>query len=146
MSEEGKTNGAISSPTKPDTEDELTQDDELIQSPPASETYEQVEDLLEKVESYSPVLPDGVTENILHSAGFESPSPEITRLVSLVAQKFISDISYEALQHCKMRGGGRDEKKKATGRDRKYAMTTEDLVVALTDQGLTIKKPPYFAN
>lgn len=140
MSETGKTNGSISTPSEP------IEDDEVIHSPPASETYDQVEDLLEKVETYSPVIPDGVTESILQGAGFESTSPEITRLVSLVAQKFISDISYEALQHCKMRGGGKDEKKKASGRDRKYAMTTEDLVVALSDQGLTVKKPPYYAN
>jgi len=140
MSETRNTNGNISSPSEP------IEDDEVIHSPPASETYEQVEDLLEKVETYNPVIPDGVTENILQSAGFESTNPEITRLVSLVAQKFISDISYEALQHCKMRGGGKDEKKKASGRDRKYAMTTEDLVVALSDQGLTVKKPPYYAN
>jgi len=133
-------NGNVSSPP------ESIEDDEVINSPPASETYEQVEDLLEKVEKYTPVIPDGVTETILQSAGFESTSPEITRLVSLVAQKFISDVSYEALQHCKMRGGGKDEKKKASGRDRKYAMTTEDLVVALSDQGLTVKKPPYYAN
>lgn len=140
MSETGKTNGSIATPSEP------IEDDEVIHSPPASETYEQVEDLLEKVETYSPVIPDGVTESILQTAGFESTSSEITRLVSLVAQKFISDISYEALQHCKMRGGGKDEKKKASGRDRKYAMTTEDLVVALSDQGLTVKKPPYYAN
>jgi len=140
MSETSKTNGNISSPAEP------IEDDEVIQSPPASETYEQVEELLEKVENYNPVIPDAITENILQSAGFESASPEVTRLVSLVAQKFISDISYEALQHCKMRGGGKDETKKASGRDRKYAMTTEDLVVALSDQGLTVKKPPYYAN
>jgi len=140
MADPQKINGNVSSPS------ESIEDDDVIDSPPASETYEQVEDLLEKVEKYTPVIPDGVTENILQSAGFESTSPEITRLVSLVAQKFISDISYEALQHCKMRGGGKDEKKKASGRDRKYAMTTEDLVVALSDQGLTVKKPPYYAN
>lgn len=140
MAETHKTNGNVTSPTEP------IEDDEVIHSPPASETYEQVEDILEKIENYNPTIPDAVTENILQSAGFESASPEITRLVSLVAQKFISDISYEALQHCKMRGGGKEEKKKASGRDRKYAMTTEDLVVALSDQGLTVKKPPYYAN
>jgi len=140
MAETHKTNGNVTSPTEP------IEDDEVIHSPPASETYEQVEEILEKVENYNPTIPDAVTENILQSAGFESASPEITRLVSLVAQKFISDISYEALQHCKMRGGGKEEKKKASGRDRKYAMTTEDLVVALSDQGLTVKKPPYYAN
>ena len=32
-------------------------------------------------------------------------------MVSLVAQKFLSDVAYEALQHCKMRGGGKEMKK-----------------------------------
>ena len=71
---------------------------------------------------------------------------QVTRLISLAAQKFISDISYEALQHCKMRGGGKDLKSKGSGRDRKYAMTTEDIIVALSDQGVAVKKPPYYAN
>ena len=71
MSETGKTNGSISTPSEP------IEDDEVIHSPPASETYEQVEDLLEKVETYSPVIPDGVTESILQGAGFESTSPEV---------------------------------------------------------------------
>jgi len=140
MSETEKSNGEIAS-----LKDEI-EEDEVVDSPPVNETYEQIEEILDKVENYKPVIPDAVTENILESAGFDSASPEITRLVSLVAQKFISDISYEALQHCKMRGGGRDEKKKSSGRDRKYAMTTEDLVVALSDQGLSVKKPPYFAS
>ena len=71
MSETRNTNGNISSPSEP------IEDDEVIHSPPASETYEQVEDLLEKVETYNPVIPDGVTENILQSAGFESTNPEV---------------------------------------------------------------------
>ena len=71
---------------------------------------------------------------------------QVTRLISLAAQKFISDISYEALQHCKMRGGGKDLKSKGSGRDRKYAMATEDIIVALSDQGVSVKKPPYYAN
>ena len=49
---------------------------------------------------------------------------QVTRLISLAAQKFISDISYEALQHCKMRGGGKDQKSKSSGRDRKPLSTS----------------------
>jgi len=115
-------------------------------SPPPSETIERVEDILERVENYNSVIPDSVTQNILESSGLNNTSPEVTRLISLAAQKFISDISYEALQHCKMRGGGRDHKSKNSGRDRKYAMTNEDIIVALSDQGVAIKKPPYYAN
>ena len=125
------------------TEDGKEEKEELIQSPEASETLLQIEDLLEKVENYNPVIPDAVTESILTSAGCDAASPDVTRLISLAAQKFISDLSYETLQHCKMRGGGKEQKTKGAGRDRKYAMATEDLVVALADQGLTVKKPPY---
>lgn len=119
---------------------------ELSLSPPANPTYEVVEDLLERVEDYNSVIPDSVTNSILKGAGVDNQTSEVTRLISLAAQKFISDISYEALQHCKMRGGGKEQKSKSSGRDRKYAMSSEDVVVALSDQGLTVKKPPYFAN
>jgi len=120
---------------------------ELSLSPPDSvEKVEDLEEILGKVENYKSTIPDNVTETILQSSGLNNCSPEVTRLISLAAQKFISDISYEALQHCKMRGGGKDQKSKSSGRDRKYAMTTEDLVVALSDQGVTVKKPPYYAN
>jgi len=120
--------------------------DALNPSPPPSDTYERVEDLLDKVESYNSVIPDAVTQTILETAGINNCSTDVTRLISLAAQKFISDISYEALQHCKMRGGGKDQKSKSSGRDRKYAMTNEDVIVALADQGVTIRKPPYYAN
>ena len=120
---------------------------ELSPSPPDSvEKVEDLEEILGKVENYKSTIPDNVTETILQSSGLNNCSPEVTRLISLAAQKFISDISYEALQHCKMRGGGKDQKSKSSGRDRKYAMTTDDLVVALSDQGVTVKKPPYYAN
>jgi len=115
-------------------------------SPARSETYEVVEELLERVEHYNSVIPDSVTDSILQGVGIDNQTPEVTRLISLAAQKFISDISYEALQHCKMRGGGKEQKSKSSGRDRKYTMSTEDVVVALSDQGLTVKKPPYFSS
>lgn len=119
---------------------------ELSLSPPANQTYEVVEDLLEIVEDYSSVIPDSVTNSILQGVGVDNQTPEVTRLISLAAQKFISDISYEALQHCKMRGGGKEQKSKSSGRDRKYAMSADDVMVALSDQGLTVKKPPYFSS
>lgn len=112
---------------------------------PLPESAEQVADLLEKVENYTTAIPDSVTESVLSSAGLQSADPQVTRMVSLVAQKFLSDVAYEALQHCKMRGGGK-EMKKVSGRDRKFALTSEDLLVALTDQGIRVKKPPFYAN
>lgn len=39
----------------------------------------------------------------MRSSGFEPRDPRLVRLISIAAQKFISDIANDALQHCKMR-------------------------------------------
>lgn len=39
----------------------------------------------------------------MRSSGFEPKDPRLVRLISIAAQKFISDIANDALQHCKMR-------------------------------------------
>ena len=74
MSETEKSNGEIAS-----LKDEI-EEDEVVDSPPVNETYEQIEEILDKVENYKPVIPDAVTENILESAGFDSASPEVIQI------------------------------------------------------------------
>ena len=70
--------------------------------------------------------------------------------MSLAAQKFVSDLANDALQHCKMRGAGQQVsgsgggKKAGSSKDRRYVLTLEDLSLALADQGITLKKPPYY--
>lgn len=63
------------------------------------------------------------------------------RLISVAAQKFISDIVNDALQHCKMRGAGQTKK---TVKDKRYTLTMEDLSPALSEYGINVKKPHYF--
>lgn len=64
------------------------------------------------------------------------------RLVSLAAQKFISEIANDALQHCKTRGANQNTK--AKGKDRRYTLTMEDLTPAVAEYGIVVKKPHYF--
>ena len=88
-----------------------------------------------------------VTGHYLASAGFDTSDPRILRLVSLAAQKFVSDVAGEALQHARLRGGavgtGTAGSRKGS-KERNAVMTTEDLASALGEQGVVVKKPPYF--
>ena len=68
--------------------------------------------------------------------------PHIVQLVSLAAQKFISDLAVDALTHHKMSQSLCG--KKSSRRDKKFVMNTEDLMEALKDKGISVKKQPYF--
>ncbi|WAR14787.1 TAF10-like protein [Mya arenaria] len=88
-----------------------------------------------------PLIPDSVTAHYLSRAGFEPTDPRIIRLVSLAAQKFVSDVANDALQHCKMKGGAIKNK----GKDKKLVLTMDDLTPALAEYGINVKKPLYFS-
>lgn len=95
-----------------------------------------------KLFSWTPQIPDAVTAYYLNRSGFDSSDPRVVRMISLAAQKFVSDIANDALQHCKMRGSGQSSRK--SGKDKRYTLTMEDLTPALSEYGITARKPPYF--
>jgi len=121
-------------------EDHVESDESCPSIPPTANTFLS---LVESLEGYTPTVPSSLTANILMSAGLSSPDPRIVSLVSLAAQKFISDLASDALAHCKMRQSGSNHMKKVN-KDKKYVMTTEDLAVALNEKGVAAKKPPYY--
>ncbi|XP_076859963.1 transcription initiation factor TFIID subunit 10 [Brachyhypopomus gauderio] len=100
-------------------------------------------DFLMQLEDYTPTIPDAVTGYYLNRAGFEASDPRIIRLISLAAQKFISDIANDALQHCKMKGTASGSSRNKA-KDKKYTLTMEDLAPALSEYGINVKKPYYF--
>ncbi|KAK2556514.1 Transcription initiation factor TFIID subunit 10 [Acropora cervicornis] len=99
-------------------------------------------EFLTQLEDYTPTIPDAVTAYYLNRSGFDSSDPRVVRMISLAAQKFVSDIANDALQHCKMRGSGQSSRK--SGKDKRYTLTMEDLTPALSEYGITARKPPYF--
>jgi len=99
-------------------------------------------DLISQLEDYHPTIPDAVTSYYVNRAGFEASDPRVVRLISLAAQKFISDIANDALQFSRMRGAGQSSKK--AGKEKRYTLTMEDLGPALNEYGINVKKPQYF--
>ncbi|KAK3860310.1 hypothetical protein Pcinc_033626, partial [Petrolisthes cinctipes] len=100
-------------------------------------------DFLMQLEDYNPTIPDAVTAYYLNSSGFETADGRLVRLISLAAQKFISDIANDALQHCKMRGS-QQSSSKTKGKDKRFTLTMEDLTPVLAEYGITVKKPHYY--
>lgn len=101
-----------------------------------------LEDMLNHMGDYAPTVPEAVTGYYLNRAGFETADPRLVRVISLAAQKFISDIANDALQHCKMKGSVQTSRR--PGKDKRYTLTMDDLSAALTDHGINVKKPVYF--
>lgn len=110
---------------------------------PTAATSPPISDFLVQLEDYTPTIPDSVTAHYLATAGLETTDPRILRLVSLAAQKFVSDVASDALTNCKMRQASATTTAKK-GKEKKYVMTTEDLSLALGDQGVNVRKPPYY--
>ncbi|EDX03520.1 transcription initiation factor TFIID subunit 10 [Drosophila simulans] len=132
---------------------ELHSDEEQldVEEVPLTAEESEMDELVKQLEDYSPTIPDALTMHILKTAGFCTVDPKIVRLVSVSAQKFISDIANDALQHCKTRttniqhsSGHSSSKDKKNPKDRKYTLAMEDLVPALADHGITMRKPQYF--
>ena len=105
-----------------------------------------ISDFLVQLEDYTPTIPDSVTAHYLASAGLDTTDPRILRLVSLAAQKFVSDVASDALTNCKMRQSNTatTTTTKKGGKEKKYVMTTDDLNIALGEQGINVRKPPYY--
>jgi len=110
-------------------------------SPSAGTAGESLTDLIMQLEDYTPTIPDVVTANYMNSAGFDATDPRIVRLISLAAQKFISDVVSDSMQHCKMKTSGQSKKQT---KDKRLTLTMEDLTPALAEYGIHVTKPPYF--
>ena len=128
------------------------------------EREESLLELLAELKENCPLIPDAVTDyhmkrgteqyinlgiiRIFKPGGVECDDLALKRLFSLSAQKFISDIAQDAMQHAKVRvqQQQRDKKAGAVLKDsKKIILTMEDLSNAMQERGVTIKKPEYFS-
>ncbi|KAF9644980.1 transcription initiation factor IID TAF10 subunit [Thelephora ganbajun] len=126
--------------------------------PRPSQTTEEVKkdrtlaEFLLMLDDYEPLIPSEVTDYYLQRVGFECEDVRLKRLLSLAAQKFVSDIAADAYQHARIRTnatGGRARSNQALGpgtsRDKtRTTLTMDDLSAALSDYGINARKPEFY--
>eukprot|EP00850_Spirogloea_muscicola_P015229 SM000115S23908 [mRNA] locus=s115:169830:171286:- [translate_table: standard] len=86
--------------------------------------------------------------------GEASQAPEAaaqpqTRLISVAAQKFISELASDSLQYCKIRQSAASKDKLGKGlqtKDKRLVLTTEDLALALKEYGVNVRRQDYYAD
>ncbi|KAI0675531.1 transcription initiation factor TFIID 23-30kDa subunit-domain-containing protein [Trametes maxima] len=125
--------------------------------PTAAQTAEEARkdktlaEFLLMLDDYEPLIPNEVTEYYLQRVGFECDDVRLKRLLSLAAQKFVSDIAADAYQHARIRAnaaGGRSRANQlgpASARDKtKTTLTMDDLSSALAEYGINARKPEFY--
>ncbi|TFK71614.1 transcription initiation factor IID, TAF10 subunit [Pluteus cervinus] len=105
------------------------------------------------LDDYEPLIPNEVTDYYLQKVGFECDDVRLKRLLSLAAQKFVSDIAADAYQHARIRtnaaGGRARANQPLTGpgslKDKtRTTLTMEDLSSALGEYGMNSRKPDFY--
>ncbi|KIK09060.1 hypothetical protein K443DRAFT_672095 [Laccaria amethystina LaAM-08-1] len=105
------------------------------------------------LDDYEPLIPNEVTDYYLQRVGFECEDVRLKRLLSLAAQKFVSDIASDAYQHARIRtnaAGGRVRVNQpfsgpGSAKDKtRTTLTMDDLSSALAEYGINCRKPEYY--
>ena len=131
-------------------------------------------EFMQLLDGYTPLIPDQVTDFYLEKVGFECHDVRLKRLLSLAAEKFVSDIAADAFQYARIRtnagpggrprgqvgGAGPGASGAAAGgaagtaagvalppgaRDRsRTVLTMDDLSAALGEYGINARRAEYF--
>uniref|UniRef100_A0AC35TGJ9 Transcription initiation factor TFIID subunit 10 n=1 Tax=Rhabditophanes sp. KR3021 TaxID=114890 RepID=A0AC35TGJ9_9BILA len=88
---------------------------------------------METLDSFNPVLPDSVTNYYLNRSGVDAVDPNISKLISVCTQKFVSDILLDCMAQTKHRGLGVTKK---GIKEVKYALTMDVLEDVLKEYGV----------
>jgi len=105
------------------------------------------------LDEYEPLIPNEVTDYYLQRVGFECEDVRLKRLLSLAAQKFVSDIAADAYQHARIRtnaSGGRARANQplsgpGSSKDKtRTTLTMDDLSAALGEYGINARKPEFY--
>eukprot|EP00744_Colponema_vietnamica_P006812 GILI01009873.1.p1 GENE.GILI01009873.1~~GILI01009873.1.p1 ORF type:complete len:125 (+),score=11.53 GILI01009873.1:30-404(+) len=112
-----------------------------MEKEPSRAERAKVEEFISTLDDFVPAIPDEVVKYYLQKSGFVCNDPRLLHLISLATQKFVADVSSEAMHCAQMRTQQAKSKK-----DKKLVLTMEDLTSSLQNVGVNVKKPEYLAD
>jgi transcription initiation factor TFIID subunit 10 len=104
---------------------------------------EEFNEFKENIGSYVPLLPEAVTDFYMEKAGITTTDPNVKKLISLLAHKFVTDVAISSLQHHRIHHKAA-QKDKRFAREKKPTFQLVDLERALEEIGVNISRPHYY--
>lgn len=100
-------------------------------------------EILGHMENYQPLIPEELIDHYFTKAGVQCDDVRLKRLVSVIGQKFLSDVTSDALKYSKLRTGAPNTAMRSSAQRGKQMFSLEDLTFALGERGIQVKRPPY---
>lgn len=123
-------------------EDSLQEEPKYVEEIIKLEQKEKTNDEIDLL-NFKPLIPDLVLDYLLETNGIDCADTETKKIIAVIAQKFIADISASAFQYHKIHQKA-IVKDKRFAREKKATLTVADLQKALNEYGIDISRPSYF--
>ena len=109
------------------------------------ETQEDLCDFYTALDVYAPTIPEAVTKYYMQKSGINAVDPRMVKLISLAADKFLSETIHEARQMSLLRKQGLKQTKRKTN-DSGDVLEIEDLERCLKQQEIVLKRKKTLDN
>ncbi|ELQ75002.1 Transcription initiation factor TFIID, subunit TAF10 [Trachipleistophora hominis] len=95
------------------------------------------------LDDFTPLIPDIVLDHLLERSGVDCADKETKKAISLLAQKFITDVATSSFQFHKIHQKAA-QKDKRFPKEKKLTLHMNDLEKALEEYGIDVSRPSYF--
>jgi transcription initiation factor TFIID subunit 10 len=109
------------------------------------ETQEDLCDFYTALDVYTPTIPESVTKHYMRKSGIMTADSRMVKLISLAADKFLSETIHEARQMSLLRKQGLKQAKRKVV-DTGDLLEIEDLERCLSEQQIALKRKKTLDN
>jgi transcription initiation factor TFIID subunit 10 len=109
------------------------------------ESEKKILEILSLMEDHKPLIAEELIDYYLIKAGVRCEDIRLKRLISVLGQKFLSDVINDALKYSKLKNSAHGSSIRLSNQreSSKQSLSLDDLIYSLSERGINIKRPPY---